>query len=288
MAASDIEGRKLRNVAYAAGVFALISLPIVWFGKSEGNPTSLTEFQSRLLVSAFLLGVPTVLLTAVRREQRTQAELRERQHHHPHQPWLWRDDWAHLAIRDEASFRRDWYWPLILGLAGLPALAVLPSAVRDREPGVIVVVVVVAATLTWFLYRALRRIKYGVSLCRLEAVPIVPGETFQGVVETTLARAPADGFRVALSFTVEHLESDSDGRIARRRDVLWKDARVVTNSEIGPRGIAVRVSCPLPLDPRSLCQRFVPPGQERWWLDISAATPGINYASKFELPVFSQ
>ena len=288
MAASDVEGRKLRCVAYAASVIALIGLPIMWFGESNGNATFLTEFQMRLLMSAILLGMPAVLLTAARREKEMQAEIRARQHRHPDQPWLWREDWEHLAVRDAASFRRDWYWPAILGLSGLPALAALPIAVRERHPGVIVAVVVVVALLTWFLYRILRRVKYGTSLCRLEAVPIVPGATFRGIVETSLARAPADGFRVALSFTVEHPETDSDNRTVQRRVVVWRDEQVLRSSEIGPRGIAVRVSREIPPDPRSLLQRFVPPGYEIWWLDVSAATPGINYASTFELPVFPQ
>ncbi|MBI4480662.1 MAG: hypothetical protein HY651_11625 [Acidobacteria bacterium] len=288
MAASDVEGRKLRWAAYAASVMALIGFPMVWFGKSDGNATFLSEFQMRLLTSAILLGLPAALLTAARREERAQAEFSARQHRHPGQPWLWREDWEHLAIRDEASFRRDWYWPAIIGLGGLPVLAALPSAVRYRHPGVILAAVVVVALLTWFLYRVLRRVKYGTSICRVEAIPIVPGATFRGVVETTLARPPADGFRVTLSFTVEHLETDLDNRTVQRRDVVWRDEQVVRSSEIGPRGIAVRVSCEIPPDARSLSQRFVPPGQERWWLEVSAATPGINYASKFELPVFPQ
>ena len=284
--APDVEGRKLRFIAYAACGMALVALPIVWFGKSEGNATLLTELQLQLLTSAILLGMPAVLLTAVRREKRTQAESRARQQEHPDRPWLWRDDWEQLVIRDEASFRRDWYWPALIGLAGLPALAALPIALRDRQPAALVATVVAAALLLWFLYMVVRRIKYGVSLCRLEAVPIVPGETFHGIVETSLARPPVEGFRVTLSFTVEHPEADSDGRTVQKRDVFWRHEQVVRTSTIGPRGIAVRVSSPIPLDPRSLSRRFVPPGHEKWWLDVSAAMPGINYASTFELPVF--
>src|SRR3990167_6335306 len=278
--------RKLRAIAYAVTAFSGIALPIVWFGERTVNNTGLGERELRLLMTVVLIGIPGVLLTAARLEGWRQAESEARRERHPGKPWLWREDWASFAIRDEASFRRNWFWSAIVGLATLPVLAAAPNFVREPQPGPLVTLAVAGGVLTYMTYKGLRRLKYGTSLCRLEGIPILPGQAFRGAVETSVACPSPGGFRVELSYSVEYREHDSSrDTTVDVRKVIWKDEQIVHSTERGPHGVRVPFSWTLPVDPPRP-RLPLPPGKEQWWLNVSAATPGIDYSATFELPVF--
>ena len=206
-------------------------------------------------------------------------QLRQR---YPDQPWMWRRDWAANAVNDQGALGLGFFWvfAIIWNLISLPIAFVFPwREVRDT-PIVIVPFLFPAIgvlMLIGTLYKSAQRMKFGASVCHLDQLPIVPGRTFHGELETRIHDAPPAGFTLRLTC----VRRVSAGR-STNETVLWQETQTVALATPGFEGMRVPFSFALPADAEVRQSPSIV-----WRLEATAQLTGIDYAATFDLPVFS-
>lgn len=210
------------------------------------------------------------------------------------EPWRRRADWASGQVMTSAATSAAgpvlaviavWWWiasaPLTLKLPGM--LRVSDNPVRWVTllfPGIGALLTVAA------VYLFLRRRKYGNTVLQLAATPGVVGGQLAGVLRIPHVIHIENGFRLKLS-CIQRTVLNSGGKSRSHENVLWQDERLVAEPmrEIASGATAVPVLFAIPFE-ASETSRNVSSQDIRWELDAHAATPGVNYNSRFEVPVF--
>lgn len=239
-----------------------------------------------LLMVAAIAATIVFLVRESTRRRREREDLRAR---HAGQPWQWHPDWAEGAIRDKppaSGVGCMWAFLTVWILLCVPILWLLSR--RDRSPEFKLIAVLFAVFGAFFffllLYWTLRRRKYGVSLCRVDAIPIRLGATFHGEIETHVMERPADGFVVRLS-SIRRVVTSSGRSTTVSEHILWQDEQNVGEGIPSAGGVRVPFSFTIPAD--ALPTDETDASDRRLWrLIVEASTPGIDYAARFELPVF--
>jgi hypothetical protein len=210
----------------------------------------------------------------------------------PDEPWKARSDWASGRILDAGSASvaapvlaavAVWWLigsaPLTSKLVGMLQASDSPWRwVALAFPVVGSLLILVAA------YQFARRRKYGESVLQLAATPGIVGGQLGGVVRIPRAIRADGGFRLMLS-CIERRTARRDDHT--HEDVLWQDERVVTEPirDIAAGAIAVPVLFAIPYEAeetsRAESNRCI-----FWRLDVAAKTPGVDYKSRFDVPVY--
>lgn len=207
---------------------------------------------------------------------------------HPREPWLWRPDWAARAVRDTSYAGTGCMW----GVAIFWTLVSLPIALMAlmgrQEPFFYLALIFPLAGLVMIgvaVHQTLRRSKYGLSVCRIDRLPIPLGGTFGAEIEAAIRELPPEGVLVQLTCVRVTIVRTGRSR-TKRESILWQDEQTLRHGMMpGPNGLRIPVRFAIPAD--------APPADEQdandrvvWRLQVSAEVPGIDYAATFELPVF--
>jgi hypothetical protein len=240
---------------------------------------------SGLIVFLALLAI--VAAAMVRTVQAGRAR-RALQRQHPNEPWLWRKDWAEGVVRGGGVVPLWFVW--IFGclwmLIAIPVL--LQAKVSEHGPGRYLIYFpgVAVIVLCFAVFMTAKRIKYGVSLCRLERVPAPVGGTLRGEIQAGVRETPQNGFQLRLS-CVRRVVTGSGKSRSEREIVEWQDAQTVGTGHVmpGSEGARVPFRFDIPADCEP-CDESDPRNVVLWRLDVRADMPGIDYTSRFELPVF--
>ena len=239
----------------------------------------------------FFGGILVLVVLGVRLGLRRMRERQQLESMHPGEPWMWRHDWADRAVVDDSDVKPFFLWlfGLLWILMSLPPLyAFRQQAETDRVvliflaifPIVGVCVLVIAA------YQSLRRHKYGVSICRLQRLPIAIGATFRGEVQARVRELPESGFQVRLACIRRVVRSSGKSRSVRET-VLWQDEQTVGSGAAMPsaEGMRVPVHFAIPSDAEPTDDSN-PRDSILWRLEVRADVPGIDYLARFTLPVY--
>lgn len=256
----------------AAGIAVIFSAP-----RSTGRDLVMRVGAGSVFVVAGLALIFGAL--AVSGAAAKSFQLRQR---YPDQPWMWRRDWAANAINDQGALGLSFFWlfAIIWNLISFPIAFVFPwREVRDTP--IVVVPFLFPAIgvlmLIGVLYKSGQRMKFGASACHIDQMPIVPGRTFHGELETRIRDTPADGFTLRLTC----VRRVTAGR-STNETVLWQETQKVALATPGFEGVRVPFSFALPPDAEVMQTAGI-----FWRLEATAQLPGIDYAATFELPVFS-
>src|SRR6266545_494228 len=179
-----------------------------------------------------------------------------RRNANPMQPWLWRNDWAARRIVEANSASRAvlWIFALMWNAITIPMTLVLARQF-PRNPAVAVIFVFSAIGLLLLagsLYSALQRRKFGRSLCTIDRLPIVPGETFHGEIEHRGTQVPDAGYRFVLSCINRIITGRGKSR-STTNDPLWEMEQRVSGASAAPSPVGMRVpfAFDVPADARS-------------------------------------
>jgi hypothetical protein len=211
---------------------------------------------------------------------------------HPDEPWLCKKEWAEGKIVAFAGtsaivlFVVTLYW----NLASAPVWFVLPHNVLDNGNRLALLLLVFPAiglTLALCAIVSLLRLrKYGKSVFEIASVPGVIGGQLAGVIRVSKKVEPEDGFRLTLN-CVQRVTTTSGKDSSTSEHILWQDedtiARELPQSDPGQSAIPVLFQIPYecrPSDETDLNNQTI------WRLEASAKTPGLDYKSRFEVPVF--
>ena len=128
--------------------------------------------------------------------------------------------------------------------------------------------------------------KFGNSIFEMDATPGVLGGVLNGRIQTNLRTRPDEGVRLMLS-CIRRVTSGSGKNRSTREKVLWQDTFLVPGGETasGPRGVSVPVSLTIPYEsgPESDPEASSP---VEWRLEAAAELSGVDFAARFEIPVF--
>lgn len=208
---------------------------------------------------------------------------------HPDEPWLWREDWAQRAVREsyEVGGWCLWGFAAAWNLFCVPLWFLVRWAWPMDARTLLMAAFPIAGLLLLLLaaYQTLRRRKYGVSVCRLDRVPIPLGSTLRGEIDVRLREAPPAGFALRLA-SVRRTVTGSGKNRSVSESILWQDEQTVAHGAMpSPHGLRLpfRFDIPWECEPATLAD---PADLVVWRLHVSAEVPGIDYQSFFELPVF--
>jgi len=208
-------------------------------------------------------------------------------------PWTQRKDWAEGKVIQEG----------VKNLGFLLAFTILWNLIANGIAGFIFVdewgsgggswfilifplvgiILIISTIRTW-----IRRRKYGIGVLNLDEVPGRLGERLKGVIETGVSadKQPEGGFRLRLRCIERSSHRDSDGDKKVREKELWSEEQQVYGS-ISSKDFTFALSIYFNL-PDDLPQTQIIPKDDRtlWRVESSASTPGVDYAAKFEVPVY--
>lgn len=228
------------------------------------------------------------LLFALRGGFRRHRKTERLERQHPHEPWLWRPEWADGRIESSARQRTlmAWIFSIFWNLIAFTVpFFVVPEALREGNRAVLLALVFPAiglGLLVWAIRLTVRYRKYGISVFRLATVPGVIGRLLQGIIVTNAPVRPLEGFRVTLTCINRISRSGSDNT---HEKVLWQEERSVTRVHREGRRTVIPVSFRLPHDARESDERDQH-DKVIWRLEAHASVPGVDYHVSFDVPVF--
>ena len=288
-----------RDSKIGMGCLILFFLPFAGFGTFAAvmavGAASSGEWGRAAFLSLFALvfgGVGFGYIIVVLRGRARVSEIDALRAAHPDQRWMWRPEWVNgriesstrLKMRQAAAFAALW------NLISLPgAVLAMREFVSTRELPLLLALmfpVIGVGLLIWAVRLAIRYHKYGTSVFELAHVPGVIGRGVGGLVRTSVALRPADGFRVALHCVRRYTTGSGDSRSTTEK-MLWQEERKVTefDQDWGGQGIVLPVAFRLPGDVLESDDRNTD-NQVIWRLQVDAAVSGVDYHVQFEVPVF--
>ena len=212
-------------------------------------------------------------------------------HANPEAPWLWKAAWAAGEIRSSNRMMMvfSMVFCLFWNLVSSPLWFVVPAELKKGNRAALVGLLFPAVgigLLIWVIRSVLRWRKFGESIFRMAEVPGVLGGKLAGVIQTPVHIAPDDGFRLRLT-CVNRVTTGSGKHRSTSERILHEDERVMSR-EVLPDDhtqSAIPVLFALPYDARATDDSNSD-STIAWRLEVKARVPGIDYQSRFEVPVY--
>ena len=211
---------------------------------------------------------------------------------HPDEPWLCKKDWAGGKINSSTKTSAivlsvfAFFWNLM----SAPALLVVrhEAIVKGHQLAFLVLVfpAVGLILILCAIVSVLRWRKYGQSVFEMASVPGLIGGQLAGVIRTSAKVRPEDGFRLTLN-CVQRVTTGSGKSSSTSESVLWQDEQLIARDLLqnDPTRSAIPVLFQIPYDCRPT-DETEPNRQTLWRLEASAKTPGLDYSTSFDVPVF--
>lgn len=274
----------LPKTSRASGCLILFAIPFVSFVNPRQPAEAVLERDIGLSgVGVALIAACVGLFVVALAWRRWERRCAVRAAAHPEEPWLWRADWASArVVCSRAGVLFPVGFAVVWNLVGWPFGW---AAWRGEIPVLFWAFPITGLALAvWALLAALRWWKYGRSVFEMASVPGVIGGSLAGVVRTSAKIVPERGFRLRLSCirTVQSGRRDS----SPSRSIVWQDEQLI-GRELLPAAeqSAIPVLFTIPFD-CAPCDDRNWENMVHWELEVSAATPGMDYKATFSVPVF--
>lgn len=210
---------------------------------------------------------------------------------HPNEPWLCKKAWADGNIKSSSGSRTlflvlfAFFWNLI----STPFLVFSGQlAAKDQgwayllwafpAVGLILILSAIVSVLRWR--------KYGQSVFEMASMPGVIGGQLAGVIRVSKKVEPEDGFCVLLHCIRKTTTSSGDSERTTETTV-WSDeqttVRDLLQNDPSRSAIPVLFQVPYECSPTDETNKN---SQTIWRLSASAKTPGLDFSTSFDVPVF--
>jgi hypothetical protein len=201
-------------------------------------------------------------------------------------PWKLREDWAcgRIVSSGKPTAIGAWIFAGVWNALSLPVLIILVNEwMRWRNQMLLVGMLFPAigvGLLVWAIRATARWLRFGDSVFEMSAVPGVVGGALQGTIRLSQPVRTTDGFRLRLS-CVNRVTTGAGKNRSTVEHILWtEDQRV--EAGLGDR---VAVAFYIPPDCRETASDNAN-NMVIWRLKVTAKDAGVDYAAKFEVPVF--
>ncbi len=218
------------------------------------------------------------------RAARHQAELTSSQ---PEELWAYRADWraGEIISSDKTNVWVVWFFAVFWNAISMPVAFRLPDMIKGSGDNILYVFFLFPVVGVFLIYQAIRTTlrfrKYGSSRLKMLSVPGEIGGSLSGFIETGM-KIPSDDFRLTLR-CVQRITTGSGKNRHTEERVLWevqKDVHGLSTDTARQSGIPVLFSIPASCSATSLAQNI------SWQLAAKAETPGLDFETSFEVPVF--
>lgn len=257
----------------------------------SGRPAATPAVWAPAAIGAGLLVAAWLYARLARRHVREHAEEDRRRAAHPDEPWLWRREWLgpHLDSDDHQGLWVVCGFALVWNALSLPAVVhFVRHPPRDKLAWLVFLFPLVGLGLVGVaIHQAMRARKYGRSRFVPVSLPGVIGGHLGGVVRVP-ARVAATG---DLILALRCIRKKVTGAGKNRRvveTVLWQTEQRLPPGRFssGPGGAEIPVLFEIPCGPPSTDLDDTD-DQIVWRLTAEAATPGVDFFTRFHPPVFT-
>ncbi len=206
-------------------------------------------------------------------------------------PWLQRPEWADGRIRAEGSisFAMSWGASALFSGVGLVLLGVVAPSLDSEGTKVAhwiggISLGLGALITVSTLMGAIRLRKFGDSVLHLGTFPAPIGGRLEGVIEFPRRISPDGGFQVRLTCDQIVRKKSPGGEDSSATENLWTGEWIVCRgSHDGSEKTRIPFGIPVPDDlPESGGLNPV----TQWHVMARASLPGLDYHSRFEVPVY--
>ena len=235
-------------------------------------------------------GVGFLLLSILSmRKHEAQQALEES---YPEDPWRWKTEWQDGRIEStgKAQFVMPAVMAAIWNLVSAPLAFLIPREVLDNGNklalvGLIFPVVGIGLAV-WAVRAFVRWRKFGDSVFEMSAVPGVVGGGLVGRIVTSVDLDPSDGFHLTLS-CINRVTTGSGKNRSTNERVVWQEKRHLLREPLDwdPTRSEIPVQFAVPYDAAPTEKRS-DDDEILWRLELEADVPGVDYAARFEVPVF--
>jgi hypothetical protein len=280
-------------------LLALFCLPFLgfglfaaWAGLEKWLAGDRTEGGMLMLFGLLFAGIAVGLLLLGRRGKRVQARIEARKQRHRDAPWLWNEAWADGRLRssERTGTVVAWVFALTWNAISTPLVFLLPQEVLEKgnlAAGIgLLFPVVGAGLLVWAVRATLHWRRFGESLFEMARVPGVLGGEITGTLHASLALAASDGFVAKLS-CIRRTTSGSGKNRSTHERILWTEEEPIAAAAAarGPHGIALPVRFAVPYDSRP-SDPLPSDDTILWRLEVTATLPGVDFHTRYDVPVF--
>jgi len=209
----------------------------------------------------------------------------------PTEPWKWDPQSSSGEILDQTGSAAAglWFFALLWNAIAFPVGLIVPFAKQNEHNNAKWIAMVFPLIGILLLIAAIRqtmlRRKFGVSSLKLGEMPARPGSVVAGTVTVAAPLETSEGVAVRL-YCVHRRTSGSGKNRSTHESTLWEDelpaataVRQGTTTQI-PFRFTLPPSAPQTDKRDSDDQRF-------WRLTVRSPQPGLDYDTRFEIPVFA-
>lgn len=262
----------------------LLTIPWRAPGRPDTGAYVAGGFGLALVIGAF------AYLRFARREVARHKESERIAAAHPGKPWLQREEWRRPALesKEGGSTAALWFFTLFWnGISGVAAWAVLTKDHEEKGVYFVLLFPLIGVFLLWAaIHQTIKWRKFGRVRFVASSLPGAIGGYLGGVIEVPARLVLESDARVALR-CVRRVTSGSGKNRSTRDSVIWEHEELVARDQF--LGAADRTDIPVLF--------YIPPTCEPWndddldhqviWrLVASAAVPGVDFSTTFEVPVF--
>jgi hypothetical protein len=241
-----------------------------------------------LAFGGFGAGVAAIMIVGLRKKAQEDA----RQHAHPNEPWLWRDDWAEGMVRSSTKSKAWFLWgfAFLWNIMCIPLVMFLPAEILDKQNygallGLLLPLVGIGLLIA-AVRAAIRQRKFGNCLFRMDHIPGVLGGEVSGAILTRGESVAAAGATIQLS-CVNRVRSGSGKNSSTTEHILWQQeqSRILPSPDPRGRGSLLPVRFRTPYDAKPT-DSTDPDNTIFWKLVAQAEVSGVDLTTDFEIPVF--
>jgi len=210
----------------------------------------------------------------------------------PDSPWLWKVDWDLKESKDDLRWQfyvRIWVSIFCYSLVGSPSWYFITEGNQYEAIGWFVISILTLADLIFisaiifFIYKSLKFLKYGITKFKFSEFPFFVQESIKGQLENL----PKNFYRMTLD--LRFIQQDfkiENSRYVLNHFQLYKKSKVFKEVPANWDGVLL-IDWPLP-DNKEWSTILNEVGAKYWELEVKADTSGIDYHSRFVLPVYAK
>ncbi|WP_309400154.1 hypothetical protein [Cerasicoccus maritimus] len=278
-------------LALFGGFFAFMGImAIVMTAKGEGdqNQSPIVGFVVGGIFACVGLGIIGAGIWSLKKGKQEAALAAQ----HPDAPWLLKKDWAEGRIVD--SNKGAFFFMLAIAIfwnaISWTATIGVFSEGSDADPAakwIVPLFPLVGAGLAWgAFYLFLRWRKFGSSTFEMAEVPGVIGGSLGGVILTKVNVKPEKGFLLQLR-NEKQVTTGSGKNRSTHTTVVWESEQWIQEEAMpdDPTQSALPVFFSIPYTAHQT-ERIDNRTEYKWELKVKAELPGVDYESRFTVPVF--